>query len=131
MLEHMAPSLVEPSSWERCGQALQALLLDGLDPARTPEVQSAALGALAALLRTCAAFVREADERVLGAADDKVPKQHKAKNVHKQHKATAASLGEALPAVIGVMGRALNVGGAGSTADGRAKKMRHGRSILL
>lgn len=114
VLDHMAPAIVEPESWQRCGAPVQAMLLDGLAAGRSPEVQGAALSALAALLRTSANQERDAESRLLSARDDKTRKSAKA--VRKAYKMIAAGLGETLPAMLGVLEGALQAGGAGGGA---------------
>lgn len=114
VLDQMAPAIVEPESWQRCGAPVQAMLLDGLAAGRAPEVQAAALSALAALLRTSANQERDAESRLLSARDATARKSAKA--VRKAYKMIAAGLGETLPAMLGVLEGALQAGGEGGAA---------------
>ena len=61
VLSHMAPALAEPASWAACGDGLQAMLLAALTAETAPQVSTAALGALAALLSATASLEQTAD----------------------------------------------------------------------
>eukprot|EP00310_Coccolithus_braarudii_P017097 CAMPEP_0183335620 /NCGR_PEP_ID=MMETSP0164_2-20130417/3864_1 /TAXON_ID=221442 /ORGANISM="Coccolithus pelagicus ssp braarudi, Strain PLY182g" /LENGTH=969 /DNA_ID=CAMNT_0025505013 /DNA_START=25 /DNA_END=2930 /DNA_ORIENTATION=- len=113
VLSHMAPALVEPTSWAACGQSVQAMLVDGLGPTHSPEVRQAALSSLAALLRTSAAAEQEAEKQLLSPADEKARKT--AKTSRKAYRAIGQSLGEALPLALGALEGALQTGGTDVT----------------
>ena len=114
VLLHMAPACVDVEGWQKCGVGVQAILLDGLAPGRASEVQATALAALAAFLSSSAQNERAAEDALKAASDEKARKGAKAER--RQHKAIAASLGEALPSMLVVLEGALQAGGTGATA---------------
>ena len=91
-LSYMGPALVQHQIWTSCCAHVHALLVAGLAAGNAaPEVTSASLCALTALLRACAEL------------DSSLPDEQKSEK--KQIKAVATSLQSALPQMLGSVGQ--------------------------